>query len=252
MLIVVVAALSVLGDEPAATAKWEIGPVGANQSGEEENRRAPRSNLFLAATIEAGGSRADVRIRNLSETGAMLEGPAFPPVGSELILRRQEIETVAEVVWVDASRCGVHFRQRTAVSDWIAGKRTKPAFGQARVDAIQAAVRSGGAVADAPVQKAAAEEPDTGLDARIAAEIAHVQRLFKEVSEELIRDPAVVERHARLLQNFDIGDQILGHLTRVVPATDRETAIREIGMEELRTRLLRGGRGDEKKPTTRP
>jgi len=217
-------------------------PVGDRQSGNDEHRRAPRSNLFLAAAIEAGGTQAPVRIRNLSETGAMLEGPAFPPVGTMLALKRQEVEIAAEVVWVSPPRCGVHFQGRVTVPEWIAGKRARPTFGQSRVDAIQAAVRSGEAVPETPAPQAGAEEGGISLDERIAREIAYVQGLFKELSADLIADPAVVESHARLLQNFDIGDQILGHLTRIVSAPDREAAIRAVGMEELRARMLRKGK----------
>ena len=213
--------------------------MGDEKSGEEEHRRAPRSNLFLSASIEAGGTHAPVRIRNLSETGALLEGAAFPAVGTMLTLSRQEVAVVAEVMWSNPPRCGVHFQGKVTVADWIHGKPAKPAFGQARVDAIQAAVRGGEAIAEAPAPHAEADRHKTSLDEAIAREIAHVQGLFKAISEELIGDPEVVERHARLLQNFDIGDQILGHLTRIVAAPDREEAIRSVGMEELRTRLLR-------------
>ncbi len=221
------------------TAAWEKVPVGDEHSGDDEHRRTPRFNLFLAATIEAGRTHAPVRIRNLSETGAMLEGAAFPPLGATLTLRRQEMEVVGEVVWTRPPRCGMRFRDCVTVAEWISGKRARPAFGQARVDAIQAAVRSGEAMAEAPAPHAEADRRKTSLDEALARELAHVQGLFKAISEELIGDPAVVERHLRLLQNFDIGDQILGHLTTIVAAPDREAAIRAVGMEELRIRLLR-------------
>ena len=47
-----------------------------------EQRRGHRSNLFLAAVIEFGGTESPIRIRDLSLAGARLEGPAFPPIGS--------------------------------------------------------------------------------------------------------------------------------------------------------------------------
>ena len=45
--------------------------------------------------IESGGIESPVRIRDLSFSGARLEGPAFPPVGSRLVLRRQEMQIEA-------------------------------------------------------------------------------------------------------------------------------------------------------------
>lgn len=205
----------------------------------EQRRAATRASLFLTAVIEAATGKANVRIRNLSETGALLEGPAFPSVGTKVRLRRQEMEIDADIVWVQSNQCGVRFHGQIAISEWIAG-RTGAWGGQARVDAIQEAARSGGAVPDCLSQEEApVPHAKQTVDERIAQEIAFVQRLLDHASDELIGDPAVVNRHPQALQAFDIADQILGHLARVIQATDREAAIMAIGMEELRARLLR-------------
>ncbi|HWU95368.1 MAG TPA: hypothetical protein VN029_07205, partial [Sphingomonas sp.] len=50
--------------------------------------RAPRKNLFLAAAIEAEALKVAVRIRNLYEGGAMLDGSVLPRAGTALVLRR--------------------------------------------------------------------------------------------------------------------------------------------------------------------
>ena len=85
--------------------------------------RSPRKNLLLSATIEAGHLKAPVRIRNLSETGAMLDGAALPDVGTSFTLRRLEIEIGATVVWASSGRCGVAFDGKVSVEDWVAGVR---------------------------------------------------------------------------------------------------------------------------------
>ena len=107
--------------------------------------RASRKNL-LTASIEAGALKAPVRIRNLSETGAMIDGAALPDIGTVLTLRRLEVVR-AVVVWSATGRCGIRFDGVAAVEDWVAGVRqARPAErSQARVDAIQAAVRRGAA-----------------------------------------------------------------------------------------------------------
>ena len=212
--------------------------MGGEEPGGEEQRRAPRSNLFLAATIEAAGVNASVRIRNLSATGAQLECSDFPPIGTWVRLKRQQVEIAAEIVWIALPRAGVRFRGTISVPDWIAGKESEPKFGQSRIDAIQAAVRSG-EVPEASETSAAGDISAIPLDERLAEEVAHVRRLLEDVSETLIGDSAVVERHAEVLQTFDIVDQILGHLARIMTAEDREAAARAVGMAELRARLLR-------------
>jgi len=202
-----------------------------------EQRRGHRSNLFLAAVIEAGGIESPVRIRDLSMSGARLEGPAFPAVGTRLMLRRQDVKIEATVRWIAGGRCGVAFDGQISVPDWVAGKSSGgPAFGQAEPGCSPAAPSAGSPSAE---PTAAPGFDQAGLDARLAQELAYVQRLLEAVGAEFIRDPGIVARHGRALQGFDLADQILGHLSAVLKATDREAAIHAIGMEELRARLLR-------------
>lgn len=204
--------------------------------------RPQRKNLMLSASIESAGIQAAVRIRNLSETGAMLDGPALPEPGARLVLRRAEIETGATVIWRQGARCGVHFDAIAAcVDEWVTGKR--PASfagkqGQARVDAIQSAVRSGVTMIAEPVAPAPGLSRDA-LDQRLSEEIVHVQRLIDTLGEALVEDPAMLQRHMRVLQNLDRASQILEHLGNVLGSDDRGAAVQGVAMQDLRERLLR-------------
>lgn len=205
-----------------------------------DRERAHRSNLFLAAGIEVAGAASPVKIRNLSETGAMLEGPAFPAIGTILTLKRQEVEIDATVVWIRPPRCGVAFQGRIAVSEWVSGKRAAPDFGQGRAEEKSGAGRTekrfSGVGAPAPAAKVPVA---TDIEGRIAEELAFVRRLLDSIGDELVDEPIFLQRHSRALQGFDLAGQILGNLANVLKAEDREAAIRAIGMEELRARLLR-------------
>ena len=64
----------------------------------DEIPREPRKNLMLAATIEADGVSAPVRIRNVSAGGVMVDGPALPEPGSRLIVRRLELSMPATLI----------------------------------------------------------------------------------------------------------------------------------------------------------
>jgi hypothetical protein len=205
--------------------------------------RPPRKNLMLSATIESAGTRVAVRVRNLSETGAMLDGTVLPDPGARLVLLRAEIQVGATVVWRTGNRCGVHFDNVAAsVDDWVTGKRPasfKGMQGQARVDAIQSAVRTGAALPAEPVPAADAIVDARALDQRISEEIVHVQRLIDTLGEELVEDPVMLQRHLRVLQNLDRASQILEHLGAVLSASDRLAATNGIAMQDLRERLLR-------------
>ena len=213
----------------------------ADQPTANTRERAPRKNLLLAATIEAGALKAPVRIRNLSESGAMLEGAALPDIGTTFMLRRMEIEIGGTVVWREGGRCGVAFDGKVSVDEWSAGVPQAPrlgARGQARVDEIQSVIRSGGQL-PIDVPSPTRPIPPTELNRRIAEEIDHAGRLLESVADELTDDPVLLQRHGEALQRFDIACQIIGHLGVVVGAPDRQAAIENVVMEDLRSRLLR-------------
>lgn len=182
-----------------------------------------------------------VRIRNLSGSGALLEGPAFPIVGEKLTLRRSDIEIGATVVWRAGSRCGVKFDGTTSVADWVSGKSSGggPSPNQALVDNIQAAIRSGSPVTATGRSIADPEFVKSNLDGRLAEELALVIRLLENMGDKLTDEPIIVQRHPKTLQDFDLACQILGHLAAVLTAEDRCAAVDAIGMEDLRARLLR-------------
>jgi hypothetical protein len=161
-----------------------------------------------------------------------------------LTLTRAEISVGATVIWREGGRCGVHFDLVAAtVDEWVTGKRP-PAFdgkhGQARVDAIQDAVRTGAALPAETQSASAAGSVGAGeLERRIAEEVIHVQRLIDALGEELVEDPVMLQRHSRVLQNLDRASQILEHLGNVLGASDRVDAAQRVAMQDLRERLLR-------------
>lgn len=202
-----------------------------------ESRIAPRTNVMLSGNIESGGLNASVRIRNLSETGALVEGGIVPATGSRLILKRLDLEIAGEVVWSGPGRCGVRFEGCVCVSDWIAGRQTM--MSRTRVEEAQAEARIRSASFRTPVAEALDPVNDIDIEKRLAEELGYVQRLLETMGDDLAGDPAVLQRHFRSLQGVDLACQILGHVAAVITASDRTGAVAAIGMEELRARLLR-------------
>jgi hypothetical protein len=202
--------------------------------------RAPRKNVMLAATISAGAVSAPVRIRNLSELGAMIDGPALPGTGARLTLNRLALSIGATVVWQRAGRCGLILGCPIVVDDWIAGVSTtagRMLGGQGRIDQIQSAIRSGAALpaeTREPAQRRADAQP---VERSIAAELGRVKRMLDKVSEELADDVDVLARHERALQTFDIAAMIIEELAVVMAADDRGAAVGSVQMHDLRSRL---------------
>jgi hypothetical protein len=202
--------------------------------------RGPRKNLMLTATIAGGDVCAPVRIRNLSDAGAMIDGAALPEPGSTLTLTRLELSVGATVVWNEGGRCGLKLGGRIAVDDWIAGvlpATSRGSLGQMRVDQIQAALRSGAAL-PAECDASAAPAVDAGsVDQRIAAELAHVKQMLDAVGDQLMDDVGVLTRHERTLQSLDIATAIIESLAAVMASDERENAISAVPMHDLRSRL---------------
>jgi hypothetical protein len=72
-------------------------------------RAAARARLQANATLETTTGVASAVLRNLSCTGAMLEGRHLPKTNRTAILRSGDVEVMGVVVWAEEGRCGLHF-----------------------------------------------------------------------------------------------------------------------------------------------
>jgi hypothetical protein len=223
----------------------EMGEIKAEKG--VEDRASPRTNLLLAATAEVGGRSLPVRIRNLSETGALLEGAGLPDAGMKLVLARGDLHVSAVVAWAAGGRRGVRFDGPTPVHEWTGGTKPKPLDctglrDQRRVGAIQAEARADAQIGSALRAPAAPPPPPAaiaGLDSKLAHELGYVQRLLENLGDELIKDLFLVQRHGQSLQSLDLVGQILGHVAAILQAQDKAAVVEQIGMEDLRARLKR-------------
>ena len=207
-----------------------------------EHRRNPRSNLMLAATVEAGHFVTQARIRNLSECGALLEGAGLPPEGARFCLSRNGLQVAATVAWSRGDRRGVRFDEPTPLAAWTGGTLTPVDQSTSRPGLVAVPNPNPSAGAAAAGTSPADRRPhgkSEDLDIRLAEEIAYVQRLVEQLGETLAGDRLVVHRHPDTLQTVDLASQILAHLATVVRSDDRPAAVDRIGLQDLRARLKR-------------
>ena len=54
-------------------------------------RVEPRTNMFVMAALVTGHTRETVKVRNMSASGALVEGPTLPNPGTPCLLNRGEI-----------------------------------------------------------------------------------------------------------------------------------------------------------------
>lgn len=185
-----------------------------------DTRSLPRAHLFLSATIHFDRESAPIRLRDLSASGARIQGGNLPDAGARVNISRGELDASGSIVWRDEKGGGVAFDEPLPLDEWM------PALAP-RQDVLPV---SNGQPANALGQV---------LPQRLAEELAYVSRLLESLGEDLCAEPLVVMRHAVKLQNLDESAQILGHIAALLVAEQPEQAIDAIGMVSLRKRLRR-------------
>jgi hypothetical protein len=93
-------------DRMAGRAAAEARSADGVTTGRRESQRA---RLRLTATLQATTREYPVMLRDLSCTGAKVEGDEVPPAGRTVALKRGEIDLLADVVWQRGRFCGLHF-----------------------------------------------------------------------------------------------------------------------------------------------
>ena len=195
-----------------------------------------RSKVMLAAVVVVDFDWIDVRIRDLSRSGALLEGNIALPVGKSVEVKRNDHIVPGEVVWSSGNRCGVAFASKIVIEDWVGA--SLPAAKEPASLSI---------VGDSPMPSVdplrasgpAAQRLEAQLPRRVGEEIAYVQRLIETIALDLTSSPAGTHRHAGSIQNCRQARQLLGDLANILLAEDPVGAAQKASSQGLKNRLLR-------------
>src|SRR5688572_14642222 len=76
--------------------------------GNEVKFRETRMAVMLPARLRIAGAWTDVRIRNISSRGMLLEMANPPLPGCYVEVSRGRYRYTARVAWTDGNRCGIH------------------------------------------------------------------------------------------------------------------------------------------------
>ena len=77
----------------------------------QRKRTLPRSRVYVVACLRSGDGWEQVRLRDLSRSGALVEATNAPPVGSTVQLVRGSMTVEACVAWIDTTWFGVEFNE---------------------------------------------------------------------------------------------------------------------------------------------
>lgn len=162
-----------------------------------------RANMFVLATISSGSASGPVKIRNMSPSGALIEGAALPSVGARVELRRGGSSMGGAVVWSLDGKAGLRFDGRVDVAEWMPGGHV----GQQRVDSVIEQLKSGAARMPAPEDKSLLRSNKPA-----AADLRQLARALDSLADDLADDFSVVNRLGAKLQALDIASQVLRKL----------------------------------------
>ena len=87
--------------------------------GGPDRRQADRVRLLLTARLVTTSDEYAVMLRDISLTGAMVEGSHLPSTGVDVILQRGELEIFSTLVWVKDRRAGLEFETPLTVQDFV-------------------------------------------------------------------------------------------------------------------------------------
>jgi hypothetical protein len=182
-------------------------------------REQVRTNMFLAAVIRSAGVSLPVKVRNMSVTGALVEGDGLPYHGAEVQLARGSLVVSGTVAWSSRGRCGLRFSSLICVRDWLA----PPANGgQQRVDEAVRVLKLGAV----PIPQRSAAEVDTSSrpqPAQFGRDLQRIAGLIADLSDELSSDAHIVTHHAEKLQNLDIALQTIAVVADTLTGEMAET-----------------------------
>ena len=72
-------------------------------------RKTKRARVLLTARISTASGEIEVRLRDLSRKGALVESEIVPPQGSEVMFKRGSTIVPARIAWTGGNRIGLEF-----------------------------------------------------------------------------------------------------------------------------------------------
>jgi hypothetical protein len=105
-------------------------------------RIAARARVALPATIETVRGTERAVLRNISETGLMLEVAHLPAMGADAVVRSGSLDCFGVVVWARFRWCGVAFEEPIPIDEVLRIRQVSDqSTGAAQRDLQDAALR---------------------------------------------------------------------------------------------------------------
>lgn len=176
-------------------------------------RGSTRASLYLAAALYCDGSSSPVKIRNISSTGALVEGAVIPSIGTLVQLVRGGLIVHGLVAWSVDGRCGLKFSGCVDVQQWRAAPNNSE---QQRVDEVVRLVRAGAVPLAVPQPSQLRPHESCEPGETLSGDLRRASELLDNLGGALASDVDIVTRHGPALQNLDIAMQVIAAVEAVI------------------------------------
>lgn len=164
-------------------------------------RAAPRTNLFVMATLVSDTMSGAVRVRNLSESGALIEANNLPDAGATCRLIRGNLSVPGKVTRRSEKNIGFQFERRVSVESWMKSGHEH----QQQVDRIVQQAKHVYPVAD----KAHIASHTLKSTVGERNDLHQIADKLDKLADLLSNDPEVIARYMNQLQVLDLASQKL-------------------------------------------
>lgn len=175
-----------------------------------DSRVAPRASLYLAASLQYGEVSCGVKIRNISSTGALLEGAASVQAGAVVNLVRGSLKSEGVIAWTSGGKCGLHFSREVDVEKWRASFKNPD---QHRVDELVGVMKSGSPAVPVIAKQSVSTFSNINI---LPADLRRVWDLLEHLGNKLAKDGIVIAQYSSDLQNLDIAMQIISAVEAIL------------------------------------
>src|SRR5688572_338181 len=96
--------------------------LASHDAPEASQRAHQRTRMFVTANLSSAAMTTNVRVRDMSGSGALIEADALPSVGERVKLRKGELSATGTVVRREGTQAGILFERPINVLDWLPNK----------------------------------------------------------------------------------------------------------------------------------
>lgn len=192
----------------------------------ETQRAHARTSMFVLASMAAASASGPVKIRNMSPSGALIEGGTLPHVGEHLSIRRGELAVAGRIVWRLDGRAGLQFDGEVDVADWM------PAGGnrQQKVDQTFQELKAAAAAPIVPAPAVTpAPPPRLGPSPIERLDLLETADALDALADFLAEDAEMIARLSTKLQTLDIASQLLRRCAGAMPVHAAGARLRPTG-----------------------